>query len=369
MKNYIFITILLAIFFGLMAGLAGQIISRYYFSDDLDRFSLTREFNLLEGRSNLIIRDPRKVVVSQDAKIEETKEVINNSFFKLYNLDLVSTDYLFLDKPLALAMAISSDGWMMAILEDNLESYSQEEILENFKIICHDRSIYSLSEFKFFEKNDLNLLFFKLENLNNLKVLNTVEMSKLQSAQSLLAYKGENKVALASLIDHGFKNEVFSSDSFNRELSVKTQEYFNNNSFIFDLSGDFVGYIDSQSQFHPVLVLEMYWRSFLSDEEIKEVFLGIHYLNLSHVKFLENNYNRGAMIYASSSFSAFLENSPAYNSGLLEGDLISEVNGLELNDNLDLSEYILGLNPGDEILINYYRQGQKDQVEIILEEK
>ncbi len=369
MKNYIFITILVAIFFGVMAGLAGQIISRYYLSDDLDRFSLTREFDLLEGRSNLIIRDPRKVVVSQDAKIEETKEVINSSFFKLYNLDVLTSDYLFLDEPLSLAMAISSDGWMMANLDDNLENYSDEEILENFKIICSDRSIYSLLEYKFFQKSDLNLFFFRVENLNNLKVLDTAEISNLQSAQSLLAYKGENKVALASLIDHGFKNEIFSSDSFNRDLSIKTNENFKNNSFIFDLSGDFVGYIDSQEQFYPAIILEIYWRTFLSENEIKEPFLGIHYLNLSYVKFLENNYNRGAMIYGSPDFPAFLENSPAKDLGLIEGDVISEINGLQINSNLDLSDHILSLNTGDEIILNYYRQGEKGQVEIILKEK
>lgn len=369
MKSYTFITILLAIFFGIMAGLAGQIIGQYYFSHDLAGFSLSREFDLLEGRSNLIIRDPRKVVVSKDAKIEETKELIDRSFFKLFNLSSESDDYIVLDDYSALAMAVSSDGWLMAFLPPHLINYSQDEMLDNFKIVSSDRQIYSPTELHLFSENDLNILFLKMKDLDNVNVLDVSKGSQLQSAQSLLTYKSENQLSLASLIDLGFSEPIFTSDSFNRNLSINTQDDFSTDSFVFDLSGDFVGFLDSQGDFHDSSAIEMYWRSFLRDKEIKEPFLGIHYLNLSYIKFLENNYSRGAMIYGNQDFPAFLEDSPAEDSGLIEGDVIVEIDGLPLNKDLDLADHILNLNPGDEILLDYYRQGEKDQVSIILQAK
>ncbi len=357
MKNYTFIVIILAIFFGVMAGLAGQIISRYYLSDDLTSFSLSREFDLLDGRSNLIIRDPRKVVVSHDAKIEETKNIISPSFFKLFSLDLLETDYLVLDSPLSLAMAISSDAWLMSIMPDELEEISEE----NLVVVDNDRNIYNISEIRLVNTKDLDLLFLKVDNLNNTKIRNVLNSNELKSGLSLLAFQGENKMSLASLIDRGSSNEIFSSESFNRQLSISACEQFSSNSYIFNLAGDFVGLSDSLGNFHPALKLSVYWRGVLNQtEEISLPYLGIKYLNLSKVKFLENNYSRGALI------QSIEENSPALELGLEIGDVISHINGLEINAELDLAEYLLTLNYGDEIRINYFRQGEENNIRLIL---
>ncbi len=358
MKNYTFIVILLAIFFGLMSGLAGQIISRYYFSDDLTGFSLSREFDLLDGRSNLIIRDPRKVVVSQDAKIEETKNIISPSFFKLFSLDLINEDYLVLDNPLSLAMAISSDAWLMSILPEDID----EVLIEDLVVVDFDRNIYTISEIRIINNEDLNLLFLKVDNLNNTKIRNVIRSEELKSGLSLLAFQDKNKMSLSSLIDHGYFSEIFSSESFNRQLSVNTCEQFSSNSYIFSLAGDFVGLIDDLGNFHTALGLSVYWRAVLNQtEEIFKPYLGINYLNLSKVKFLENDYNRGAMI------TSIEKDSPVNSVGLELGDVISHINGQEINNDLDLSEYLLNLNYGDEIRINYYRQGEENTTKIILE--
>jgi hypothetical protein len=368
MKNYTFIVIILAIFFGVMAGLAGQIISRYYFSDDLASFSLNREFDLLDGRSNLIIHDPRKVVVSHDAKIEETKKIISPSFFKLFSLNLIEEDYLFLDNPLSLALVISSDAWLMSILPEELKDINEAELIKDLIVVDIERNIYNISQVKLLNNDDLSLIFLKVDDLNNTKVRNVLKNEELKSGLSLLAFQGENKMTLASLIDHGYTNQVFSSQDFNRQLSINTCQQFSTNSYIFNLAGDFVGLNDASGNFQPALILSIYWRAILSQvEEISKPYLGIHYLNLSKVKFLQNNYNRGAMIYGNQDYPAFFENSPAELAGLEFGDVISHVNGLEIKDNLDLADYILSLNYGDEIRINYYRQGEEDQVTINLE--
>lgn len=361
MKNYTFIVILLAIFFGVMAGLAGQMISRYYIDDDIFSFSLSREFDLLDSRSNFIIRDPRKVVVSHDAKIEETKNIIAPSFFKLFDLDLIANDYLVLSEPLALAMAVSSDAWMMTVLPQELNDKDDKEMLETLVLVDSDRKIYNISQLRIVNSEDLDLLFIKADGLVNTKIRNNISSQDLRPGISLLAFKGENKMSLASLVDHGYLSEVFQSESFNRQLSINTCEQFSNNSYIFNLAGDFVGITDDSGSFHSSLSLSVYWRAILNQvEEISRPYLGIEYLNLSNVKFLENNFSRGAMIHSIN------DDSPVNNHDIEVGDLISQINGLEINDNLDLSEYILSLNYGDEIRINYFRQNEELQARIIL---
>ncbi len=369
MKNSFFITILLAIAFGLLAGLAGQIISRYYFSQDLAGFALTREFDFLAGRSNIIIRDPRKVVVSQDAKIEETRAIIDQSLYQLFNLSLLTDQYLSLNNPLGLAMTVSSDGWLMAVWPEELSDLSEEALLADLRLVGPDRSIYEIESIVIKETEQLKLLFLKALDLSGAVVVRGVTGQELIAGQSLLVFKGRDKLSLASLVDQGPVELISSSETFDRQLSILAPADFLKDSFVYNLAGDFVGLIDQHQQFQPAPSLAVYWRSLLSKQEIAAPYLGLHYLNLSTVKFLENNFSRGALIYGDQLRPAIVPDSPAELAGLKAGDIISQVNGQTLNEDWDLATIILSLNQGEQVFINYFREGEAKEVSLFLDKK
>lgn len=366
MKNNFFITILLALLFGLLAGLFGQIIGRYYISEDLTNFSLSREFDLIEGRSNLIIRDPRKVVVSQDAKIVETQEMINQSLYKLFDLSLIEEDYLNLNEALSLALAISNDGWLISVWPNDLNLKTEEEFIVDLRLVGPNRLIYELESIVIKEIDNIQLLFIKANNLNRAVVRDIVLCPEMKAGLTLLAFKNNNQLSLASLVDKGVGKGFLSSDKFNRNLAISAPDYFLSNSLVFNLAGDFVGLTNNNQDFYPAPLLAVYWQSLLINQEISTPFFGIHYLNLTNLKFLDNNLSRGALIIGDENYPAIISNSPADLAGLEEGDIITQVNGQSLNENLDLSTIILSLKAGDQISLTYIREQSENQINITL---
>lgn len=361
MKKSILFTIILAITFGLLAGFLGQIIGKYYLSDELSGFSLSREFDLLESRSNLIIRDARKVVVSHDKKIEETSLALKQNIYKVFDLNNLDKPYFPLNRPDFLAIAITSDGWLMSSKPDNIDL--DDDLKDQIKVIGPNNSVYDISELVVYQSTLTDLLFIKVDNLSNALASKSALSSELIAGQTLIIYGKNNSIVLGSLIDYAYENEVLSSDIYNRRLSVLAPEALINNSFAFNLAGDFVGLIDSDSNFNSAPHLAIYWRSLIKNKEISHPYFGIDYLNLANIKFLENNLNRGAYIYD------VKEDSPADISGLKEGDIIFQINGRNINENLDLAEYVLSFNKGDILYINFYRNGEEKNTRLKLDKK
>ena len=65
--------------------------------------------------------------------------------------------------------------------------------------------------------------------------------------------------------------------------------------------------------------------------------------------------------------SSVATDSPAEESGLEPGDVITAIDGEEISDMDTFSETILSLDPGDEITLNVYRSGEEEALEIEVE--
>ena len=55
--------------------------------------------------------------------------------------------------------------------------------------------------------------------------------------------------------------------------------------------------------------------------------------------------------------------------GIKEGDIISKIDGIELNKMSELKEYIYSKNPNDEITLSIQRNKEKNEVKIKLGKK
>ncbi len=98
-------------------------------------------------------------------------------------------------------------------------------------------------------------------------------------------------------------------------------------------------------------------------------YLGVRYISLTSdiAKALELSVDRGAYLFAESG-SAVIPNSPAADVGLQDEDVITKVNGQEIDERNTLST-LLGLHSvGDEVVLEVLRADEKLDVKVVLAE-
>jgi serine protease Do len=112
--------------------------------------------------------------------------------------------------------------------------------------------------------------------------------------------------------------------------------------------------------------------SYQKSGKISRPFLGVRYVivtpALAESKKLARDY--GALIIAGSSggSAAVVAGSPAEKAGLLENDIILEVNGNKINVNNTLARQLQQYNSGDNITLKIYRNGSEKTINVALGE-
>ncbi len=110
--------------------------------------------------------------------------------------------------------------------------------------------------------------------------------------------------------------------------------------------------------------------------EIKEVetaFLGVRYMPVTE-NLKENNnlaYDYGALIIRGETPTdlAVTPGSPADKGGLVENDIILEVDGEKVTERNQLVDIIMDYSPGDEVELKIYHKGEEKTVKVKLEKK
>ncbi len=350
MKNYFFTTIILSMIFGLGAGLAGYILGRYYISYDLAGFSLTREFDLMDGGSNLIIRDARKVIINQDDKSSETIDRVRANLLSV--VELKSDDnFLNIDKKISQAIALTNDGWLLTIIP-NSEKYKLEADL---RIIDKDRNVYLIEDYSLAYDD---VFFIKVSNLKNSIIFNNTHFSNLKAGQLLISFGINGDVSNTFLAEKNLDTYIFSSDSYARDYTLVDDI---NEAFVFNITGDFVGLVH-KSHLNLASIINSKWLSLIVEGEVRLPSLGISYLDLSKTIFLDGSHSdKGVLIYQNPATS-----SAAFLAGLRKNDVILRINGQELNQYNNLSTLILQQSVKDQIYLVYFRDGKEVEVSFLL---
>jgi hypothetical protein len=386
-KNPLLPLILLAVVAGFVAGVTGEIVVRTYLFPDLNNSYFNNEFNLSDSnynRSNLIIRDAKKVVVNQDVKVEETINSVQPSLlriFKKINFDNAISDsatssmesldasldevvYYRLDEPDFIALTITSDGWAVASLSDQLVA---DFDIKEYVAIDNNRHLYDVDDISNFNDLPGNLAFFHLQGASNLPVKAVATRADISLGQSVVVVSGFDNIFLTSVSAIKFPGGVLSSDKLNVGLSLEggvRSEY--TNSFIFNLAGDLVATLGSDKDLVPAFSYTHYWQSFFSDKIFNPPYLGLNYIDLSRSKVMGLDKEKGALLQASTSDNAVIVGTPADLAGLQAGDIITWVNNKEINYNNDLASIISSYSPGDEISVIYIRKGEESTIKFKL---
>ena len=372
-KKDTILIISLSVICGLTAGIFGEIITRIYFLSDLSSPYSNQEVNLANlnnANSNFIIQDPKKVVINQDQKISETIGSLSTSMVSVFeeinskiNTDLTKPDYYSLDKPLFLGLIMTSDGWVMSSLSGEMK---KDFAAKGYVVVASDRKVYKIDKISVLKDLPGDIIFFHLAEATNLSVRKTAPRSELALGQSLIVIDNQNNAWPTTLASFKKTPEILNSDSLNARLELASNsDAVQENSLVFNLSGDLVAIINADKEVTPAFAYDSYWQSLWKTGGAVRPFLGVNYLDLSSAKIPSRNLDKGALIYPSDKV-AVVKGSPAALAGLIVGDVITWIDNQELNKVNDLADLIATYKFGDKITISYLRDGQDKQVDVTL---
>ena len=102
-------------------------------------------------------------------------------------------------------------------------------------------------------------------------------------------------------------------------------------------------------------------------------YIGVRHILLNEqvAKQLELPYSYGALVLRGQNITDFavIPGSPGDKAGLVENDIILEINGKKIDDKSTLSKIIAEYNVGDELTLLVWHKGDTKEVKLILEEK
>lgn len=368
MKNNYLPIILTATAFGLIAGITGALFANLYNTSDGSPLAFNRELNLSNYgalASNLVIRDAKKVVVNQDVKTDETIRDLRGSLLSVFVKEDGAGAYYELSRPFAQALAATTDGWIMAAWPQNLSEAEAKKIISDYVVIDSSRKLYEIDQVIISPDSVGAFVFLHLKNASSLNVRRLVPDVEIKTGQSLLLATGRDSFLLNALGSKVAGAAVISSDAYPQELSLAYAEA-SAPAFVFNLSGEVIGAFDWQGQWLVAPELDAYWRSLLKTRSLAWPVLGVNYLNLAAVAGNEKLPEKGALLQNNNDFSAIVKNGPADKAGLKAGDIITRLNGVEINVENDLALLLSSYNPGDSVNVTYSRGGNILQTEVVL---
>jgi S1-C subfamily serine protease len=375
------VVIVSIIIISILSGILGVILTRAYIFNDIYTGAFSSELNLNDyNRSNLVIRDAKKVVVNQDVQVEESANQIRESMLSIFTKksSTLESDLEFdeaenkyevpdassfyqLDNPESTALIVSADGWAI-INKNNLEA--DISLDDNFVAISSDRVIYEIDKQVNIEDNTLALIH--LEEASNLRPISIMPSQELSSGQSLLVLNSQKQIITNFFDFEQDNNLIQSSDNFESSIEIYPQiQEIMTLPWLFNFKGQAVAVLEGENNWTPLSISEFAINNALMDPEQEEVelpSLGLNYINLSQTAQVGIERELGALIYPNEAGMAVLEGSSAEKAGLQEGDIILALNSLNLDENLDLSEALFQFKSGDVIDFTVLRN---DSLQII----
>jgi S1-C subfamily serine protease len=369
--------IVIAIIFGLIAGILGEIIFRAFLID-LPFFSSLNYSNQISPGQEIIIKEPKNVVVEQDTRTGQVVENLQPSIVDIY---IKKTDgKAILDKiylPADLAgqgLVITSDGWVMTtrdVIKDSKKIYSAR---------LASGKDFDVSEF--IADPITNLIFFKIktDNLSSAKFAgdNSPTSGQIVLALNslktkLFAVESPNYQRIASSGD-----ALLSSEKFSKYILINNavdQDYMG--APLLNMAGEVVGIMTKNDAVGMRIALpsnyaESAIASILKNKKVSRAYLGVHYLDLSQTvgldSSLSNGLAKGALLAGNDTVASVEANSPAKKSSLKAGDIILKVEDEEINSNNDLTELVQKYKTGDIIDLTISRDKAEKTLKVELSE-
>jgi hypothetical protein len=373
---FIAIFLLVALFGGIFgAGMFNFYVDDYYFAPFVSELDLS---GYGYNSANLVIRDPKKVVVNQDLKTIEvanqSREYMIGIFSKkdiIIHQDIDKLDeakegeeennlssFYNINNPEAAALALTADGWLISI-DKNLDGLLEKDLVA----IDNKKNIYQIDEIKNLKEE--NLFLIHISQVDNLVPISFVDSAELKEGSSLIIVDYVNKQLISTLLEKDNNNELIkNSDELfsNLYLSYNDLDKFLK-PILFNLEGKVVAFWNDDS-WVPLDKYLFFWKNVLENEE-ENIFypsLDVNYINLAEISFIDDNKVSGALIYPDKNGLFLSPDSPAKAIGLVEGDIIKAINDKQIDKDNSLNQLLGDYSSGEQVDLTVYRN---DNLEII----
>lgn len=115
----------------------------------------------------------------------------------------------------------------------------------------------------------------------------------------------------------------------------------------------------------PINIVKPIIDKLSKDGDFEEAYLGIYGYDKEVIPYLNDKIEFKSGIYVDS----IALDGPVYNSGILIGDIITKIDGVEINKMSELKKYIYGKKPGDTVKLSVKRTFNEFEVQVKLKYK
>ncbi len=236
--------------------------------------------------------------------------------------------------------------------------------------------------------NDLAIL--KIDVKEDLPTLELGDSSALKVGQTVIAIGnslGEFRNTVSKGIISGLKRNVTAGNGFGQaeQLSevIQTDAAINPGNSggpLLNIAGQAIGVNVAMAQGAenigfalPINLVKKAIGSVKEKGKIVQPYLGIRYILVTKEIQKQNNlpYDYGALVLRGERMTDFavVPGSPADKAGIVENDIILEVNGVKINEKNQLSAQIAKYNVGDTVTLKIWHKGEEKTVQVKLEER
>jgi len=372
----------LSVLFGLGAGLVGELVARVYLLDNLYSLPMFGDISYsgANTRSNLVIREAKNVIVEQNDKLAD---VINSSRDSLVGIiRTAATDEgggpargYYTERDIAgQGLTLTSDGWIVTNLSDLGDKATD---VKDHLIVTAGKKIFPID--KIVKDKYSRFVFIKVA-AKDLPVKKFASRESAQNGQLVVTadWRGfgePNYLVAKKYFDTG---PVLQSDLYgDRMILEKAPSKDFAGPAVFNLTGEVVGLTDASGKTEPIYHFAAVIGSLFKAKTISRPALGVNYLDRSELinpavasdASRQESAVKGALLVKNVKEPAIMKNSAAEKGGLKEGDVILSVNGVSLEPGYNLSDAILSLAYGQEVVFDLLRNGIEKELKIRLGEK
>lgn len=276
---------------------------------------------------------------------------------------------------------LTNDGLVVTYSELPLDT-----LKTRYSILLYDGSIHEAS---FVGRDTLtNLSFFRVNDASNTPAIALANSDDARVGKKLIAIGNtfaeyQNRLSVGIL---GNVNRIFNLSGKTVASSEKWEGVFETNldkpevyvgGPVIGFNGEMVGIVGTlminntaQAFLIPSNVVRDSLNHVINNTLDKRPTLGVYYLSITKALALGRGLSRdrGALIYSRSGSTglALIADSPAMKAGLQAGDIITTVNGVEINLDTPLSEALSRYSKGDTIEVGIFRAGEEKTVSVSL---
>jgi serine protease Do len=276
---------------------------------------------------------------------------------------------------------ISADGMIVTnkhVVSDSTASYT---------VMTNDGKKYDAQVLALDPTNDVAVIKI---NATNLPILSLGDSNNLKIGQTVIAIGnslGEFRNTVSKGIVSGLKRNVTAGSGFgdSETLSevIQTDAAINPGNSggpLLNINGQVIGVNVAMAQGAqnvgfalPIDVIKKDIDSVKTKGKIVQPYLGVRYMPVTAEIAKQNSipYNYGALVVRGQQVTDFavIPGSPADKAGIVENDIILELNGTKIDDTHQLGDLITKYNVGDTINLKIWHKGEEKTVQVVLEER